>query len=156
MFLGKEDIQLGVNESLRDTAIVISSMVSAMMARVGSHSDVVDLAKHSTVPVINALSDDFHPLQTVADFLTIYEAFQSRRTEKRSTTPGLGLEGLKIAWIGDANNGRENCPHTLLLKLNHWLTILIVQSCMIYQLVQLNWVCIWPWLRQRHTKSLAR
>ena len=110
MFLGKDDIQLGVNESLRDTAVVISSMVSAMMARVGPHADVVDLAKHSTVPVINALSDDFHPLQTVADFLTIYEAFQSRRTEQRSVTPGLGLEGLKIAWIGDANNGSNSLP----------------------------------------------
>ena len=105
MFLGKDDIQLGVNESLYDSAVVISSMVSAMVARVGPHSDIVELAKHSTVPVINALSDDFHPMQTVADFLTIYEAFESRRTEKRSVNPGLGLDGLKIAWVGDANNG---------------------------------------------------
>lgn len=105
MFLGKEDIQLGVNESLHDTAVVISSMVSAMVARVGPHLEIAELAKHSTAPVINALSDDFHPMQTVADFLTIYEAFHSKRTEKRSATPGLGLEGLKIAWVGDANNG---------------------------------------------------
>ena len=105
MFLGRDDIQFGVNETLYDTAVVISSMVSAMVARVAAHSDVVDLAKHSTVPVINALSDEFHPMQTVADYLTIYEAFQSRRTEKRSSTPGLGLEGLKVAWVGDANNG---------------------------------------------------
>lgn len=105
MFLGKDDIQFGVNESLYDTAVVVSSMVSAIVARVAAHSDVADLAKHSTVPMINALSDDFHPMQTVADFLTIYEAFPSRRTEKRSSTPGLGLEGLKIAWVGDANNG---------------------------------------------------
>ena len=109
MFLGREDIQFGVNETLYDTAVVISSMVSAMVVRVAAHSDVVDLAKYSTVPVINALSDDFHPMQTVADYLTIYEAFQSRRTEKRSTTPGLGLEGLKIAWVGDANNGIFLC-----------------------------------------------
>ena len=105
MFLGKDDIQLGVNETPYDTAVVISSMVSAIFARVGPHSDVADLAKHSTVPVINALSDDYHPLQTIADYLTIYEAFQSNPTPTRSTTPGLGLEGLKIAWIGDANNG---------------------------------------------------
>ncbi|MCJ1256980.1 ornithine carbamoyltransferase [Lignoscripta atroalba] len=104
MFLGKDDIQLGVNESLYDTSVVISSMVSAMVARVGPHSDVADLAKHSTVPVINALSDAFHPLQTIADFLTIHEAFASTPTPGRSTTPGLGLDGLKIAWIGDANN----------------------------------------------------
>ena len=104
MFLGKEDIQLGVNESLYDTSVVISSMVSAIVARVGPHSDVADLAKHSTVPVINALSDAFHPMQTIADFLTIHEAFLSHRSEHRHVAPGLGLEGLKIAWIGDANN----------------------------------------------------
>ena len=104
MFLGKEDIQLGVNESLYDTSVVISSMVSAIVARVGPHSDVANLAKHSTVPVINALSDAFHPMQTIADFLTIYEAFLSHRSEHRYVAPGLGLEGLNIAWIGDANN----------------------------------------------------
>ncbi|EHA48248.1 ornithine carbamoyltransferase [Pyricularia oryzae 70-15] len=98
MFLGKDDIQLGVNESLLDTSTVISSMTSCMVARVGPHSDVTGLAKHSSVPVINALSDDFHPLQTIADFLTIH-------SHHPSSTPGsLGLEGLKIAWIGDSNN----------------------------------------------------
>ncbi len=104
MFLGKEDIQLGVNESLYDTSIVISSMVSAIVARVGPHSDIAGLAKNSTVPVINALSDKYHPMQTIADFLTIHEAFLSSRTKERSVEPGLGLEGLKLAWIGDANN----------------------------------------------------
>jgi ornithine carbamoyltransferase len=104
MFLGRDDIQLGVNESLHDTSVVISSMVSAIVARVGPHSDVADLAKHSTVPVINALSDAFHPLQTIADILTIHETFPSKPSRGRSVTPGLGLEGLKIAWIGDANN----------------------------------------------------
>ncbi len=104
MFLGKEDIQLGVNESLYDTSVVISSMVSAVVARVGPHSDVANLAKHSTVPIINALSDAFHPMQTIADFLTIHEASLSHRSERRHVAPGLGLEGLKIAWIGDANN----------------------------------------------------
>ncbi|MCJ1336786.1 ornithine carbamoyltransferase [Bachmanniomyces sp. S44760] len=104
MFLGKEDIQLGVNESLYDTSVVISSMVSAIIARVGPHSDVSDLAKHSSVPVINALSDAFHPLQTIADYLTVHEAFHSTPGPQRSKTPGLGLEGLKMAWVGDANN----------------------------------------------------
>ena len=104
MFLGKEDIQLGVNEILHDTAVVISSMVSAWFARVGPHSDVTGLAKNSIVPIINALSEDEHPLQTIADYLTIFEAFESTRTRERSAIPGLGLEGLKIAWIGDANN----------------------------------------------------
>ncbi len=104
MFLGKDDIQLGVNESLYDTAVVISSMVSCIVARVGPHADIADLAKHSTVPVINALSDAYHPLQTIADVLTIHEAFPATPSPGRSVTPGLGLEGLKIAWIGDASN----------------------------------------------------
>lgn len=71
-----------------------------MVARVGPHSDVAGLAEHSTVPVINALSDDFHPLQTIADFLTIYEAFPS----SLSSNSSLNLNGLKIAWVGDSNN----------------------------------------------------
>lgn len=100
MFLGKDDIQLGVNESLYDTSVVISSMVSCIVARVNGHSDVADLAKHSTVPVINALSDLYHPLQTIADFLTVHEAFPT----SQALGKGLGLEGLKIAWVGDANN----------------------------------------------------
>lgn len=105
IFLGRDDIQLGVNESLYDTSVVISSMVSAIVARVGPHSDVAQLAQHSTVPVINALSDLYHPMQTIADFLTIYEAFRSLPTTvEGSLTPGLGLDGLKIAWVGDANN----------------------------------------------------
>lgn len=104
MFLGKDDIQLGVNESLYDTALIISSMVSAIVARVGPHSDVANLAKYSTVPVINALSDTFHPLQTIADFLTIHEVFSSTPKPGRSIASSLGLEGLKVAWVGDANN----------------------------------------------------
>ncbi|KAI9789703.1 MAG: ornithine carbamoyltransferase [Peltula sp. TS41687] len=97
MFLGKDDIQLGVNESLYDTSAVLSSMVSAIVARVGPHSDIVNLAKNSTVPVINALSDSYHPLQTIADYLTITEALPPYRTR-------TGLRGLRLAWVGDANN----------------------------------------------------
>lgn len=104
MFLGKDDIQLGVNESLYDTAVVVSSMVSCIVARVGAHADIANLAKHSTVPVINALSDKFHPMQTIADLLTIHEAFPFTPKPGRSITSGLGLEGLKIAWVGDASN----------------------------------------------------
>ncbi|KAJ9149287.1 Ornithine carbamoyltransferase [Pleurostoma richardsiae] len=100
MFLGKDDIQLGVNESVYDTSVVISSMTSCMVARVGPHSDITSLAEPSTVPVINALSNDFHPLQTIADFLTIHEAFPSSTAQG----PSLGLEGLKVAWVGDSNN----------------------------------------------------
>lgn len=92
MFLGRDDIQLGVNESYYDTAKVISSMSSAIVARVGPHSEISELAKHSTVPVINALCEKFHPMQAVADMITLHEAFDGK------------LQGLKVAWIGDANN----------------------------------------------------
>ncbi|KAF5102917.1 hypothetical protein D0Z00_000175 [Geotrichum galactomycetum] len=91
MFLGKDDIQLGVNESLYDTSKVISSMTSCMVARVGPHSDIQGLAKGSSVPVINALCEMFHPLQAITDILTIREHFAE-------------LKGLKLAWVGDANN----------------------------------------------------
>ncbi|KAK4119991.1 ornithine carbamoyltransferase [Parathielavia appendiculata] len=105
MFLGKDDIQLGVNESLYDTSVVISSMTSCMVARVGAHKEVADLASHSSVPVINALSSDFHPLQTIADFQTIHESFSpSRLQPPPSDGSSLGLEGLKVAWVGDSNN----------------------------------------------------
>ena len=87
-----------VNESLYDTSLVLSSMTAAIVARVGPHSDVADLAKHSSVPVINALSDLYHPMQIIADLLTMIESHPS------ASRSSLGLEGLKVAWIGDANN----------------------------------------------------
>ncbi len=93
-------LAIQVNESLHDTARVISSMTSCMVARVGPHSDVANLAKDATVPVINALSDDFHPLQIIADFLTIHEAVEG----VLPTGSSLGLERKRIAWIGDSNN----------------------------------------------------
>lgn len=75
-------------------------MTACMVARVGAHKEVEELAAHSSVPVINALSSDFHPMQTIADFQTILEAFPSRTPTESS----LGLEGLKVAWVGDSNN----------------------------------------------------
>lgn len=104
MFLGPNDIQLGVNESLYDTAVVVSSMSSGIVARVNAHEDVAALAKDSSVPVINALSDAYHPMQTLADYLTISEAFPSSTPAGQSAKADLGLQGLKIAWVGDANN----------------------------------------------------
>ncbi|SCU89208.1 LAFA_0E16688g1_1 [Lachancea sp. 'fantastica'] len=92
MFLGKEDIQLGVNESFHDTTKVISSMVSCIFARVNKHSEIQQLAEHSQVPIINSLCDKFHPLQAVCDVLTIKEHLDYTKNK------------LKIAWIGDANN----------------------------------------------------
>lgn len=91
MFLGKDDIQLGVNESTYDTTKVISSMTSCIFARVNSHQEILDLCEHSSVPIINSLCDMYHPLQAITDILTIKEAFGK-------------TEGLKLAWIGDSNN----------------------------------------------------
>ncbi|CDK24587.1 unnamed protein product [Kuraishia capsulata CBS 1993] len=91
MFLGKDDIQLGVNESFYDTTRVVSSMTSCIFARVNSHSEIQELCKHSSVPIINALCDKFHPLQAIADLVTIKETYGD-------------LKGLKLAWIGDSNN----------------------------------------------------
>ncbi|RPA79708.1 ornithine carbamoyltransferase [Ascobolus immersus RN42] len=99
MFLGKDDIQLGVNESLYDTSVVISSMVSCMVARVGPHSDITGLADASSVPVINALSDSFHPFQAVTDLLTIQEQFPPGESPL-----GGKKSPVRIAWVGDANN----------------------------------------------------
>lgn len=91
MFLGKDDIQLGVNESMYDTTKVISSMTSCIFARVNKHQDILDLCKDSSVPIINSLCDKYHPLQAITDILSIREAFGK-------------TEGLKLAWVGDANN----------------------------------------------------
>ncbi|PVU92121.1 hypothetical protein BB561_004031 [Smittium simulii] len=99
MFLGSSDIQLGVNESLLDSSIVISSMVDAIMARVNGHEDIEELAKYSSVPVINALSDSSHPTQILADMLTLYEVFQ-----KPAQSVQDALKGLKASWVGDSNN----------------------------------------------------
>ena len=80
-------------------------MISAIIARVNEHTDIADIAKHSSVPVINGLSNDYHPLQTIADYLTLFEAFhQHTNALSPSRTSGLSLGGLRIAWVGDANN----------------------------------------------------
>ncbi|MCJ1324490.1 ornithine carbamoyltransferase [Thelotrema lepadinum] len=105
LFLGQSDIQLGVNETMHDTSVIVSSMTAGIVARVNAHNDILDLAKHSSVPVINALSDAFHPMQTIADFLTVHEVFsQNTGVTPTRGVPGLGLEGLKVAWVGDSNN----------------------------------------------------
>ncbi|KAJ1766489.1 ornithine carbamoyltransferase [Coemansia sp. RSA 1813] len=102
MFLGKDDIQLGVNESLRDSAQVISSMVDGIFARVDAHKEITDIAKYSSVPVVNALCDENHPTQILADLLTIWEVFGKRRPEAQTMFDVF--RGLNVAWVGDSNN----------------------------------------------------
>jgi ornithine carbamoyltransferase len=99
LFLGRDDIQLGVNESARDTAEVLGRMCAGLVARVGAHAEADELARWAGVPVVNALSDRFHPMQAVADMLTVREAFAPQAGGE-----GLGVEGRKVAWCGDPSN----------------------------------------------------
>jgi ornithine carbamoyltransferase len=89
--LSSDDLQLKRGETIEDTAKTLSRYVDVIMARVYSHYEVEILAKNATIPVINGLSDSFHPCQILADLMTIKE-------KKKK------LRGLKIAWIGDGNN----------------------------------------------------
>jgi len=93
IFLSSEDIQLGVNESLRDTAQVLSRYNTLILARVFGHNIIDELVQWSEVPVINALSDMHHPLQILADMMTIEERFGEQN-----------VPGKTLAWVGDGNN----------------------------------------------------
>ena len=91
LYLGPDDIGIGKRESVADIAQVVSRFNDVIMARLFNHQDIIDLAKHSKVPVINGLTDFNHPCQIMADLFTIYEH--------------LGrYEDFKIAYIGDGNN----------------------------------------------------
>jgi ornithine carbamoyltransferase len=92
LFLSSRDIQLGRGEPIKDTARVLSRFVDAIMIRTFAHSDVEELARYSTIPVINGLTDLLHPCQIMADLQTVCENF------------GPDLEGVKFAWVGDGNN----------------------------------------------------
>jgi ornithine carbamoyltransferase len=91
LYLNGNDLQLGRGETVADTAQVLSQYVDAIMIRTFSHKSVEELADHATVPVINGLTDMYHPCQALADLLTIHE--------KKGK-----LKGLKLAYIGDGNN----------------------------------------------------
>ncbi|KAF8639021.1 hypothetical protein AX17_001773 [Amanita inopinata Kibby_2008] len=114
LFLGREDIQLGVNESPRDTARVIGGMCQGIFARVGEHDEIEELAKYSPVPVCNALSSLWHPTQILADLLTLHEhahlfqpvpAESAAGKDKRHAVKSLPeLRPLTIAYVGDCAN----------------------------------------------------
>jgi ornithine carbamoyltransferase len=91
LYLSPDEIQLGKRESIKDVAHVLSRYVDGIMARVFSHNDVLELAEHASVPVINGLSDLLHPCQGLADYLTIMERFGK-------------VAGLTVCYVGDGNN----------------------------------------------------
>tara|TARA_B110000503_G_scaffold125848_1_gene193832 strand:- start:1688 stop:2611 length:924 start_codon:yes stop_codon:yes gene_type:complete len=91
IFLSSRDTQLGRGEPIEDSARVISSMVDIIMIRTFSHAQVEEFAAHSKVPVINALTDDYHPCQLLADIQTFVEHRGS-------------IRGKTVTWIGDGNN----------------------------------------------------
>jgi ornithine carbamoyltransferase len=98
LFLGKQDIQMGRGETVHDTAKVLSRYVDGIMIRTYAQQDVTDLARYGSIPVINGLTDMYHPCQVLTDLMTVYE---SKGT----------LAGLKLAFVGDGHN----MAHSLLL-----------------------------------------
>jgi ornithine carbamoyltransferase len=91
LYLSAGDLQLGRGETIKDTAVVLSRYLDAIMIRTFKQSDVEELAKHATIPVINGLTDSSHPCQALADVMTIRERFGR-------------FEGLKVVYLGDGNN----------------------------------------------------
>lgn len=91
LFLSPQDTQLGRGEPIKDAARVISSMTDIVMIRTFAHSMVEEFAEYSQVPIINALTDDYHPCQLLADVMTYVEYRGS-------------MKGATVAWIGDGNN----------------------------------------------------
>lgn len=98
IYLSPAEIGLGKRESIADVARVLAGYVDAVMARVFAHEHVEELAKWSSVPIINGLSDYNHPCQALADALTIYENYGS-------------LKGLKVSYVGDGNNVSVSLMH---------------------------------------------
>ena len=91
LFLSPRDVQLGRGEPVADTARVLSRYVDGIMIRTFAHSEVEELAKYASVPVINGLTDLLHPCQILADILTIRQHLGT-------------IDGRKVAWVGDGNN----------------------------------------------------
>jgi ornithine carbamoyltransferase len=110
IYLGSYEIDLGKRESPKDVAKVLSRYLSAMIARTFSHKTVVELAKYSSIPVINGLTDYQHPCQALSDLFTIKEK--------------KGLDGIAIAFIGDGNNVLNS-----LLYICHKMGIKIRVAC---------------------------
>jgi ornithine carbamoyltransferase len=91
LFLPASELQLARGESYRDTALVLSRLLSALMIRTFEQAEVEEFAEHASIPVINGLTDEAHPLQALADAMTLRERFGD-------------LAGLRLAYVGDGNN----------------------------------------------------
>lgn len=91
LFLPAAELQLARGESFRDTALVLSRFLSALMIRTFDQEEVEEFAEHASIPVINGLTDESHPLQALSDAMTLRERFGT-------------LEGLRVAYVGDGNN----------------------------------------------------
>jgi len=91
LYLDWQQLQLGRGETVADTARVLDRYIDGVVARVFAQTDLEELARHARIPVINALSDLYHPCQIICDLYTIWEKCES-------------LEGLKLAYVGDGNN----------------------------------------------------
>ncbi|MEJ2365993.1 MAG: ornithine carbamoyltransferase [Deltaproteobacteria bacterium] len=91
IFMSSQDTQLSRNESLRDTALVLSRYIDGLVVRTYEDADLQELARHAEIPVINGLTDLYHPCQVMGDILTV--------KEKKGD-----LKPLRIAWVGDGNN----------------------------------------------------
>lgn len=102
LYMNARDLQIGRGESIHDTGHVLSEYLDGIMIRANSHEMVKELAEHTRMPIINGLTDIFHPCQALADLLTILEVKGS-------------LKGKKIAYIGDGNN----VAHSLVIAAAH-------------------------------------
>ncbi len=98
-FLGAHDLQLTRGETLPDTAQILSRYVDGIAARFGAHDDLIVFMGGASVPVYNALTERFHPIEALSDLLTLHDQFG-------------GLKGLKLAYVGDGNN----VCHSLMLS----------------------------------------
>jgi ornithine carbamoyltransferase len=111
LHLSAGDLQLGRGETIRDTALVLSRYLDAIMIRTFAQSDVEELAEHADVPVVNGLTDSTHPCQALADAMTIRER--------------LGrLEGVRLAYVGDGNNVLHS-----LVAIGNRLGMSVVAAC---------------------------
>jgi ornithine carbamoyltransferase len=91
LYVPAADLQLGRGESTRDTALVLSRFLSAIVIRTFAQTEVEEYAEHATIPIVNGLTDSSHPLQALADAMTIRERFGA-------------LHGVRVAYLGDGNN----------------------------------------------------